>query len=137
MDNIHTLCPPALIYLIFSLTQIIIDTFKGLYKIAFFKFIVMIIFTILLNTLCSEGLGIISWIIVFVPFFLMSIVTAILIFMFGLDPMTGRLHYKDVTHRQEKQHRDPRDPHHRDHHHRDPHHRDHGHKDHHYNDDNN
>ena len=35
------LCPPAIIYLIFSITQILIDTFKGLYNTAFIKFIIM------------------------------------------------------------------------------------------------
>ena len=95
-NNLQTLCSPALIYLIFSLTQIIIDIFKGLYNTAFFKFFIMIIFTFLLNILCSQGLGIISWIIVFIPFILMSIITAILLFVFGLDPYTGKLHYKNI-----------------------------------------
>jgi hypothetical protein len=97
VDNIHSLCPPAIIYLVFSFTQIIIDMFKGLYNTAFFKFIVMLFFTFLLNVLCKEGLSIISWIIVFIPFMMMSIVTAILLFVFGLNPTTGKLHYKDLT----------------------------------------
>jgi len=97
-NSLQNLCPPALIYLIFSLTQIIIDMFKGLYNTAFLKFFVMILFTFLLNVLCSQGLDIISWIIVFIPFMLMSIITAILLFVFGLDPYTGKLHYKDLLH---------------------------------------
>ena len=85
------LCAPALIYVAFSLTQIIIDTFKGLYNTAFLKIIVMIIITILLNTLCETGMGIISWMIVFIPFIFMSIIVAILLYVFGLDPSTGKL----------------------------------------------
>jgi hypothetical protein len=85
------LCGPALIYVAFSLTQIIIDTFKGLYNTAFFKAIVMIIITILLNALCESGMGIISWIIVFIPFIFMSVIIAILLYVFGLDPATGKL----------------------------------------------
>ena len=95
MALIDSLCPPALIYICFSLTQIIIDLFKGLFNIAFFKFWIMIIFTLLLNVLCSRGLGIISWILVFVPFMLMSVITAILLFTFGLDPRTGKISDKD------------------------------------------
>jgi len=91
---IMNLCTPALIYLAFSLTQIIIDTFKGLYNTAFFKFIVMIIITILLNALCQSGMGIISWIIVFIPFIFMSVIVAILLYVFGLDPATGTLNLK-------------------------------------------
>lgn len=85
------LCAPALIYVAFSLTHIVIDTFKGLYNTAFFKVIIMIIITILLNSLCQAGMGIISWIIVFVPFIFMSVIVAILLYVFGLDPSTGKL----------------------------------------------
>jgi ABC-type polysaccharide transport system permease subunit len=88
------LCAPALIYVAFSLTQIIIDTFKGLYNTAFFKVIVMVIITILLNSLCQAGMGIVSWIIVFIPFIFMSVIVAILLFVFGLDPATGTLNMK-------------------------------------------
>ena len=86
---INNLCGPALIYLIFSLTQIIIDLFKKLYNTAFLKFIVMIIFTILLNILCDKGLGLISWLIVFIPFIFMTLITSILLFTFGLTPSKG------------------------------------------------
>ncbi len=85
------LCAPALIYVAFSLTQIIIDTFKGLYNTAFFKVIVSVIITILLNALCQAGMGIISWLIVFIPFIFMSVIVAILLYVFGLDPATGKL----------------------------------------------
>ena len=69
-----SLCPPAVIYLIFSITQILIDTFKGLYNTAFIKFVIMIMITFLLNILCQSGLGVISWIIVFIPFILMTVI---------------------------------------------------------------
>ena len=85
------LCAPALIYIAFSLTQVIIDTFKGLYNTAIIKIIVMTIITILLNNLCQSGMSIISWIIVFIPFIFMSVIVAILLYIFGLDPATGRL----------------------------------------------
>ena len=87
----QNLCPPALIYLIFSITQVVIDTVKGLYNTALVKIWVAFIFTILLNYLCQLGLGIISWFIVFIPFILMTLVVAILLLMFGLDPATGKI----------------------------------------------
>ena len=90
LDNI---CAPAVLYICFSLTHIIIDIFKTLYNTAFFKFIVMIIFSLMLNVLCQNGLGVVSWIIVFVPFLLMTVITTLLLFMFGLSPATGRLNY--------------------------------------------
>lgn len=89
MATINKLCSPALIYLVFALTQIIIDIFKSLYSQAFFKFIQMVFFTLLLNILCTRGLGIVSWIIVFIPFILMTVITGILMIVFGLDPASG------------------------------------------------
>lgn len=88
------LCAPALIYIAFSLTQVIIDIFKGLYNTAFFKFIVMIVITFLLNALCRSGMSIISWIIVFIPFIFMSVIVTILLYVFGLDAATGKLKFK-------------------------------------------
>lgn len=91
---LEQLCPPAILYIAFSLTQIIIDIFKNMYNTAFFKFIVMVVFSIALNVLCQRGLGLISWFIVFVPFIMMTVITSLLLFVFGLSPSSGSLDYK-------------------------------------------
>ena len=90
---IQNLCSPALLYVVFTTTQIIIDIFKTMYNTAFLKFIVMILFTIVLNILCTRGLGVISWLIVFIPFIMMTIITSLLLYVFGLSPSTGKLDY--------------------------------------------
>jgi len=87
------ICGPALLYLGFSLVQIIIDTLKEAYNTALLKFIVMIIFTIILNILCKLGLSIISWFIVFIPFIFMTVIVTLLLFVFGLDPNKGKYDY--------------------------------------------
>lgn len=87
------LCAPAIIYLIFSITQILIDTFKGLYNTAFMKIIVTIMVTMLLNIMCEKGLSVVSWIIVFIPFILMTVIVSMLLYVFGLDVATGTLNY--------------------------------------------
>ena len=104
------ICPPAALYLAFSLIQILIDMFRGEINIAFLKFLVMIVFTIALNMLCTAGLGIISWLIVFIPFILMTYITTILVFVFGI-PKT-----KDISPGQPdpRLHRKPRNEHSRD-----------------------
>ena len=83
------LCPPAIIYLIFSITQILIDTYKGLYNTAFMKVIVASMVTLLLNILSEKGLGVVSWIIVFIPFILMTVIVTFLLYFFGLNASTG------------------------------------------------
>jgi hypothetical protein len=87
---IDSLCPPAVLYLGFSVIQIVIDLFRGQQNSAFLKVIVMIVFTILLNQLCIGGLTILSWFIVFIPFILMTYVTTILLYVFGLNPSKGK-----------------------------------------------
>lgn len=91
---IDNLCAPAILYVGFSITQIIIDMFKGFYNIAFFKSIVMIVFTLVLNILCSRGLGVVSWIIVFLPFILMTYITAVLMFVFGFNSIDDKITHK-------------------------------------------
>ena len=85
------LCTPALIYIIFSLTQIILDISEELYAVAMVKLSIGVIFTLLLNSLCENGLDVVSWFIVFVPFLLKSVVVGFLITSFGIDPYTGRV----------------------------------------------
>ena len=79
------------IYLIFSICQILIDTFKGMYNTALMKLVVTILITYLLQILCARGLNIISWIIVFIPFILMSVIVTMLLYIFGLNPETGSI----------------------------------------------
>jgi len=88
---LQNLCTPALIYLIFSITQITIDIFKRDFNVALVKFFVAFIFTILLNYLCQSGLGIVSWVIVFIPFILMSIIVTYILTFFGIDPKTKKV----------------------------------------------
>ena len=102
------LCPPALIYLVFCLIQIILDMINGLYNTELMKTIVAVIVTFLLNILCQMNLGIISWIIVFIPFMFMAVITTMLLYIFGLDIATGAkvtttTYYNDKEEHLEKQ----------------------------------
>ena len=86
---VESLCAPALIFLILTTIQIFIDIFKAYYSQAFFKFIGMILITLLLNILCKKGLGIIAWMLVFIPFILMTLISIILVIVFGINPAEG------------------------------------------------
>lgn len=92
-----SLCMPALIYLIFSACHVTIDVYKADYNSAFIKMVVGIVFTFLLNTLCNNGMSLVSWIVVFVPFMLMTAIAAVLLFVFGLNPATGKAVYTTST----------------------------------------
>ena len=83
------LYPPVLIYICISLIQIILDLMKGLYNTSLMKLIVVVMVSFLLHVLCMNDLCIISWIIVFIPFILMSIITTMLLYIFGLNIAYG------------------------------------------------
>jgi len=95
-----SLCPPALIYLIFCIIQIILDSVNGLYNTALVKTFIAIIITLLLNVLCKMGLGIVSWIIIFIPFIFMTVITSMLLYIFGMDVATGK-QFTTTTYSQE------------------------------------
>lgn len=87
------LCAPAIVYLIFSISQILIDMYKGFYNTAFIKGIVTIMVTLLLNILCERGLNVVSWLIVLIPFIFMTVIVGMILYIFGLDESTGKLNY--------------------------------------------
>ena len=66
------LYPPTLIYSVFSLVQIFFDFLNNYNIFALYKTCGLIIISVLLNILCENNLSIVAWIIVFVPFILMT-----------------------------------------------------------------
>ncbi len=85
-----SICSPALVYLAFSLTQVIADTVLGLYNTALIKLGMAVVITAMLEVLCARGLKLVSWLVVMIPFALMSLVVGMLLFALGLDPAQGR-----------------------------------------------
>ena len=98
---ISTLCMPALIYAVYATSHVVIDLYRGLYNTAFVESIIGILFTLTLNMLCFKGLTAMSWIIVSIPFILMTAVAGILLFAFGLNPATGKAMYSTAPAAQE------------------------------------
>lgn len=102
---ISGICAPALVYLSFSLVQIVIDIYKSQFYTAFFKFWTMLLITTILNILCERGLEAISWIFVFVPIITMTILLVVLIYFLGFNP--GQINKKfNVNNIQQKQQHD-------------------------------
>jgi hypothetical protein len=87
---INNLCGPAIIYLGFQLTTIIINIYNKLYEDAIIQFFSTVIITWLLNILCKKGFATVSWMIVFIPFILMTLIISTIIFMFGIKPQRIR-----------------------------------------------
>jgi hypothetical protein len=88
---LSSICAPALIYIGFSLIQIFIDIYNNSINDAFLKFIFMLVFTLIINILCDLGFVVIAWIIVFIPIIMMTIISTLLLQVFGLDPKNKQI----------------------------------------------
>ena len=91
-----SLCGPAILYIGFSLIQIIIDLYKNLFSAAFIKIIVMLILALTINVLCEMGLQVIAWFLVFIPIIMMTIISTLLLKTFGTDPNSDFLRSKVI-----------------------------------------
>ena len=86
---------PTLVYLMFSVSKILIDIYDKVYEEAFMKLLITILISALLNILCDRGLESVAWMIVFIPFLLMTIIVGMLVYYFGLNTQTGEINYND------------------------------------------
>lgn len=86
---IDRLCSPALIYLAFSIIQLILDMSHGKFKLAIAKLFITLIFTYLLNLLCDQKLTKLSWVIVFLPFIFMGYISLLLVYALGFSDKNG------------------------------------------------
>lgn len=88
---IQDLCTPAVLYIVYSITQVISKIMKGNYSAALIEMVLSSIFALFLNYLCTINMEIVAWTIIFIPFLLMSVIIALLLYLFGRDPETGRI----------------------------------------------
>ena len=89
---LEKICSPALLYLAFSMVQITIDLFQGDYETSLLKFIIMFIFTAILNILCINGYTKLVWFIVIIPIMLLTYISSILFYVFGINPGKTSVH---------------------------------------------
>jgi hypothetical protein len=69
---VSDLCTPAMIYFMISFIYLIISSFSN-FSIGFIvvKAIFILLWSWFLNFLCANGFGIISWILILLPLFVM------------------------------------------------------------------
>ena len=79
---IDTLCPPAIVFIVFTLIHIIMELYDYKYKRALLKSILAILVVCLLEALCISKMSIISWVIVFMPLIIYSYMTLVIYFVF-------------------------------------------------------
>ena len=88
MEQIQ-ICPPALIFVIYMTIQVVIDIFQGFYNRSFVKIVLLFLIGGGLNMLCENGYVIVAWVLVFVPFVLMSLVVVLILFLLKKKETSG------------------------------------------------
>lgn len=89
MRFIDALCPPALLYLLYSVVHVGLDLSQGLFATAAIKFVMGIAGVVVLDTLCGVELGVVSWAIIATPFLIMALATSISLGL-GIDRTVAR-----------------------------------------------
>jgi hypothetical protein len=83
---LNYLCPPALIYVVFFMINIVLDLSEAKYKDAFTQLIICSIFTCLLQIFCMANMSLISWVLVFIPIIMYTYMVLLIFLVFRFDP---------------------------------------------------
>jgi hypothetical protein len=86
MRFIESLCPPALLYMLYIVIQVGLDLSLGLVLTAVIKLVMGVAGTVILNAFCSVDLGVVSWAIIATPFIMTALAMSISLGL-GLDRM--------------------------------------------------
>lgn len=79
------------------MVQITIDLFQGDYQTSLLKFIIMFIFTAILNILCLNGYTKLVWFIVIIPIILLTYISSVLFYVFGINPEKSSVRVKQTA----------------------------------------
>ena len=90
MRFIDTLCPPALLYLLYVVIHLGLDLSLGRFATAAIKTIMGVAGVVILDALCSVDLGIVSWVIVSTPFLMVALASSISLGL-GIDRAAATL----------------------------------------------
>jgi hypothetical protein len=86
---IEALCPPALLYLLYTTVHVALDLSLGLYATSLIKVVMGLAGVVILDALCSVDLGVVSWAIVVTPFIMVALASSISLGL-GLDRMLAK-----------------------------------------------
>lgn len=90
MRFIDSLCPPALLYALYTTIHVGLDVSLGLFATALIKVVMGVTGVVILDALCGVDLGIVSWAIVATPFIMVALASSISLGL-GLDRLMSRV----------------------------------------------
>lgn len=83
------LCSPVILYVAFSIAHVVSDLSLGMTGQAVTRSAIAVLIAFVLQLMCERGMSIVSWIIVFIPFVSMGLLTALAVAAFNLGDERG------------------------------------------------
>jgi len=87
---LNYLCPPALLYVVFFMINIIVEISEEKYKTALTQSIICVIFTCILQLFCMADMSLIAWVLVFIPIIMYTYMVLIIFLVFRMDPRSNK-----------------------------------------------
>jgi ABC-type bacteriocin/lantibiotic exporter with double-glycine peptidase domain len=87
---LNYLCPPALLYVVFFMINIVVEISEGKYKTALTQTIICIIFTSILQLFCMADMSILAWVLVFIPIIMYTYMVLIIFLVFRMNPQSNK-----------------------------------------------
>lgn len=84
------ICPPALLYVLYTTIHVGLDISLGMYMTALIKAGMGVVGTVILDALCRVDLGIVSWAIVSTPFIMVALASSISLGL-GMDRLASHV----------------------------------------------
>lgn len=95
------LCPPAILFIVFSVIFVIFTIIKSSYSIMYYLFSILfiVLWTWLLNYICLSGYTVVSWILVLLPliFMILFIIFGIIVVKKSADILNTVIKESQVT----------------------------------------
>jgi len=91
---LENLCTPAILFVFLMMFHLMFELYDKEYSMALMFLVASILAIICIQILCLSGLGLLAWILVFMPLIVYSYMGFLLFVIFGTDPKPAMKQYQ-------------------------------------------
>ncbi len=91
---LENLCTPSILFVFLMMFHLLFELYDREYSMALMFLIFSVLVVLCLQILCLSGLGLIAWLIVFMPLIVYSYMGFLLFVIFGTDPRPAMKQYE-------------------------------------------
>ncbi len=91
---LENLCTPAILFIFLMMFHLIFELYDKEYSMAMMAVVLAVLVVLCIQILCLSGLGLIAWILVFMPLIVYTYMGFLLFVIFGTDPKPALKKYE-------------------------------------------